>query len=78
MDANSTGIRRLAGNALPEKYFDRAARSLLNTSLYNVILFSVNQGRGPEILFRKEVYTIVGAALEVLRELGHGIHEKPY
>jgi GxxExxY protein len=30
------------------------------------------------ILFRKEVYAIVGAALEVLRELGHGIHEKPY
>jgi hypothetical protein len=31
-----------------------------------------------EVLFRKEVYAIVGAALEVLRELGHGIHEKPY
>jgi GxxExxY protein len=30
------------------------------------------------LLFRKEVYAIVGAALEVLRELGHGIHEKPY
>jgi GxxExxY protein len=30
------------------------------------------------ILFRKEVYATVGAALEVLRELGHGIHEKPY
>ncbi|MBV8211953.1 MAG: GxxExxY protein [Verrucomicrobia bacterium] len=30
-----------------------------------------------EVLFRKEVYAIVGAALEVLRELGHGIHEKP-
>jgi GxxExxY protein len=38
----------------------------------------VNAKKGPEILFRKEVYTIVGAALEVLRELGHGIHEKPY
>jgi GxxExxY protein len=32
----------------------------------------------PQVLFRKEVYAIVGAALEVLRELGHGIHEKPY
>ena len=31
-----------------------------------------------EILFRNEVYSIVGAALEVLRELGHGLHEKPY
>ena len=38
----------------------------------------MNEKKGPEILFRKEVYTIVGAALEVLRELGHGIHEKPY
>jgi GxxExxY protein len=32
----------------------------------------------PQVLFRNEVYAIVGAALEVLRELGHGIHEKPY
>ena len=31
----------------------------------------------PQILFR-EVYSIVGAAIEVLQELGHGIHEKPY
>jgi GxxExxY protein len=31
-----------------------------------------------QILFRKEVYAIVGAALEVLRELGHGLIEKPY
>jgi hypothetical protein len=38
----------------------------------------VNERIRPGILFRKEVYTIVGAALEVLRELGHGIHEKPY
>jgi GxxExxY protein len=30
-----------------------------------------------QILFRKEVYAIVGAALEVLRELGHGLIEKP-
>jgi GxxExxY protein len=38
----------------------------------------MNQRLAPEVLFRKEVYAIVGAALEVLRELGHGIHEKPY
>jgi GxxExxY protein len=38
----------------------------------------MNQGPAREVLFRKEVYAIVGAALEVLRELGHGIHEKPY
>jgi GxxExxY protein len=31
-----------------------------------------------QVLFRKEVYAIVGAALEVLRELGHGLIEKPY
>jgi GxxExxY protein len=38
----------------------------------------VSQGSPRQILFRTEVYAIVGAALEVLRELGHGIHEKPY
>jgi GxxExxY protein len=38
----------------------------------------MNQGSAPEMLFSKEVYAIVGSALEVLRELGHGIHEKPY
>jgi PD-(D/E)XK nuclease superfamily len=50
----------------------------LKTLLFKVIIFGVNERGGPKILFRKEVYTIVGAALEVLRELGHGIHEKPY
>lgn len=29
-------------------------------------------------LFREEVFQIVGSAIEVLRELGHGLHEKPY
>jgi GxxExxY protein len=38
----------------------------------------VNRETSARVLFRKEVYAIVGAALEVLRELGHGIHEKPY
>jgi GxxExxY protein len=38
----------------------------------------MNLGSAREVLFRKEVYAIVGAALEVLRELGHGIDEKPY
>ncbi|MFY9987658.1 MAG: GxxExxY protein [Chthoniobacterales bacterium] len=37
----------------------------------------MKQKAAPQILF-KEVYSIVGAAIEVLRELGHGIHEKPY
>ena len=30
------------------------------------------------LLFREEVYRIVGCAMEVLNELGHGLHEKPY
>jgi len=30
------------------------------------------------LLLRDEVYQIVGAAMEVLNELGHGLHEKPY
>lgn len=31
-----------------------------------------------ELLFKEEVYQVVGFALEVLNELGHGLHEKPY
>lgn len=30
------------------------------------------------LLLKDEVYRIVGAALEVLNGLGHGLHEKPY
>ena len=30
------------------------------------------------LLLKKEVFQIVGAAMEVLNELGHGLHEKPY
>ena len=37
----------------------------------------MKQQPSPQILFG-EVYSIVGAAIEVLQELGHGIHEKPY
>jgi len=31
-----------------------------------------------ELLHADLVYSIVGCAIEVLRELGHGLHEKPY
>lgn len=30
------------------------------------------------LIFKEEVYQIVGAAMEVLNEPGHGLHEKPY
>jgi GxxExxY protein len=30
------------------------------------------------LLFKEEVFQIVGAAIEVLNEVGHGFHEKPY
>jgi GxxExxY protein len=30
------------------------------------------------LLHRELVYAIVGCAIEVLRELGHGLHERPY
>ncbi|MBV8213554.1 MAG: GxxExxY protein [Verrucomicrobia bacterium] len=33
---------------------------------------------GIKIILKREVYAIVGTAIEVLRALGHGIHEKPY
>ena len=31
-----------------------------------------------DLLLRDEVFRIVGAAMEVLNSLGHGLHEKPY
>ncbi len=31
-----------------------------------------------DILFREEVHRIVGCAMEVLNEIGHGFHEKIY
>src|SRR5271167_1306279 len=34
--------------------------------------------RGSILLYKEEVYQIVGAAIEVLNGLGHGLHEKPY
>src|SRR3954468_22113923 len=33
---------------------------------------------GTGLLLKEEVYQIVGAAIEVLNGLGHGLHEKPY
>jgi GxxExxY protein len=32
----------------------------------------------PKLLLKEEVYQVVGAALEVLNGLGHGLNEKPY
>lgn len=31
-----------------------------------------------ELVLREQVYAIVGAAMEVMNELGHGMIEKPY
>jgi GxxExxY protein len=30
------------------------------------------------LILKDEVYRVIGAALTVLNELGHGLHEKPY
>ena len=31
-----------------------------------------------KLLLKEEVFQIVGCAIEVIKELGHGLHEKPY
>ena len=31
-----------------------------------------------EYVLRNQTYAVIGAAIEVLKELGHGLHEKPY
>jgi GxxExxY protein len=31
-----------------------------------------------KLILKDEVYQVVGSAIEVLNEVGHGLHEKPY
>jgi GxxExxY protein len=35
-------------------------------------------GESPKLLLKEEVFQLVGAAIDVLNEIGHGFHEKPY
>ena len=38
----------------------------------------MDTNQNTKLLLKEEVYQIVGAAIEVLNEVGHGFHEKPY
>jgi len=38
----------------------------------------MNTNQDAKLLLKEEVYQIVGSAIEVLNEIGHGLHEKPY
>src|ERR1041385_7555899 len=38
----------------------------------------MNTNHGTKLFLKEEVFQIVGAAIAVLNELGHGFHEKPY
>jgi len=38
----------------------------------------MNTNENTKLLHKDEVFQIVGAAFEILNELGHGFHEKPY
>jgi GxxExxY protein len=38
----------------------------------------MNTNQNVKLLLKEEVFQIVGAAMEVLNELGHGLNEKPY
>jgi GxxExxY protein len=38
----------------------------------------MNTNDNTRLLLKDEVYQMVGAAMEVLNELGHGLYEKPY
>ena len=33
---------------------------------------------GHELIFRDEVYAIISCSLEIIKGIGHGLHEKPY
>jgi hypothetical protein len=63
IDANNAGIRRTGERAVGLVFGSGGVflfESYLKTSLLHVIIFGVSEKKGPEILFRKEVYTIVG------------------
>lgn len=38
----------------------------------------MNTNTENKLLLKDEVYQIVGSAIEILNEIGHGLHEKPY
>lgn len=38
----------------------------------------MNTNEDKKLLLKEEVFAIVGSAMEVLNEIGHGLHEKPY
>ena len=40
--------------------------------------FDLRRPPNVRLLLKDEVFAVVGAAMEVLNELGHGLHEKPY
>ena len=33
---------------------------------------------GRELIFKEEVYAIISCSLEIIKGIGHGLHEKPY
>lgn len=33
---------------------------------------------GRELIFKDEVYAIISCAIEIIKGIGHGLHEKPY
>ena len=38
----------------------------------------MNTNEDTKLLLKEEVFKIVGAAMDVLNEVGHGFHERPY
>src|SRR5947207_3294627 len=55
--------------------------TLMDTNQKNNGLVEQADLRAPQtdkLIFKHEVFAIVGAAMEVLNGIGHGYHEKPY
>jgi GxxExxY protein len=50
----------------------RSSRKLLPT------VIQMDTKEDTKLLLKDEVYQIVGSAIEVLNQIGHGLHEKPY
>jgi GxxExxY protein len=64
-------------NDFPQEFLNRQ-QAERNARLVQQKSATLTPSPFSDLLLKDEVYGIVGCAMEVLNELGHGLHEKPY
>src|SRR5207244_5237464 len=71
---NGEGWKRRGGSAGAGDYRSNYGRRKIGNHEWT----RMDTNQNTRLLLKKEVYEVVGCAMEVLNELGHGFHEKPY